>query len=183
MRFVETSLSGVWLLEPVPFEDDRGFVANIFSKAELSKRGCNGEVAESVVSYNKVAGTLRGMHYQAAPHAQSKMVRCTAGAVWDCAIDLRPGSPTFKEWYGVELTAANRRQSFIPEGFAHGYYVVSEWAEVIYKCTDVHVPEEERTLRWDDPDIGIGWPLGAGPPIVSAKDAQGLAFTAAPTFP
>ena len=175
MRFIETSLSGVWLLEPVPFEDDRGFVANIFSKAELSKRGCNGEVAESVVSYNKVAGTLRGMHYQAAPHAQSKMVRCTAGAVWDCAIDLRPGSPTFKEWYGVELTAANRRQLFIPEGFAHGYVTLVEQSEVSYHMGSPYNGPSGRGVRWDDPAFGIQWPIR--PRVIIDRDAKYPDFT------
>jgi dTDP-4-dehydrorhamnose 3,5-epimerase len=125
--------------------------------------------------------TLRGLHYQLG-RPQGKLVRVVLGEVFDVAVDLRRSSPTFGRWTGTTLSAGNRLQLWVPEGFAHGYFVVSERAEVVYKCTDVYAPQEERTLRWDDPDVGIAWPLGPEAPLVSAKDAQGLSFRAAPTF-
>jgi len=176
-----TDIPGVMVIEPVVYQDQRGFFMETWHADKFREAGLDRTFVQDNHS-GSARNALRGLHYQLG-RPQVKLVRVVAGEIFDVAVDLRRSSPTFGHWTGVMLSAENRLQLWVPEGFAHGYYVVSEWAEVIYKCTDVHVPEEERTLRWDDPDIGIGWPLGAGPPIVSAKDAQGLAFTAAPTFP
>ncbi len=126
-------------------------------------------------------GVLRGLHYQL-PHAQAKLVRVVRGEIWDVAVDLRRGSPTFGRWAGETLSAENKRQMFVPEGFAHGFVVLSADAEVLYKASDYWHPESERCIRWDDPELGIAWPLQDLRPVVSAKDAAGLAFRAAPHF-
>ncbi len=118
-----------------------------------------------------MAGVLRGIHYQLAPHAQGKLVRVTVGRVWDVAVDLRRSSPTFGKWVGVELSAANHKQLWIPPGFGHGFLVLSETADVLYKATDHYAPDHDRSLRWDDPRLGIDWPLDGVKPILSAKDA------------
>jgi dTDP-4-dehydrorhamnose 3,5-epimerase len=129
-----------------------------------------------------IRNTLRGLHYQLG-RPQGKLVRVVAGEIYDVAVDLRRSSPTFRRWTGMVLSAANRLQLWVPEGFAHGYYVTSERAEVIYKCTQIYLPDDERTLRWNDPEIGVDWPIGTAPPLVSAKDARGLSFREAPTYP
>ena len=175
MRFVETSLPGAWVIEPVPFEDVRGFLARTFSRAEFEKRGGNPNVVESNVSFNKIAGTLRGMHFQLPPYAQSKIVRCTAGAIWDCIIDLRHDSPTFKKWFGVELTADNRKQLYAPESFAHGFITLADATEVTYHMGNLYHPASARGVRWNDPAFGIHWPRQ--PTLIIERDATYPDFT------
>jgi dTDP-4-dehydrorhamnose 3,5-epimerase len=181
VRLTPTELPDVIVIEPAVFEDPRGFFMETWHAEKFRAAGLDRAFLQDNHS-GSVRNALRGLHYQLG-RPQGKLVRVVAGEIFDVAVDLRRSSPTFGRWTGLTLSAANRLQLWVPEGFAHGYYVTSERAEVIYKCTDVYVPEEERTLRWDDPDVGIEWPLGAEPPVVSAKDAKGLTFTAAPTFP
>jgi dTDP-4-dehydrorhamnose 3,5-epimerase len=159
----------LFVIEPVPFEDFRGFLAGTFSRGRFEERGLNPVIAETNVSFNKVAGTLRGMHFQIEPFAQSKLVRCTAGAVWDCAIDLRPGSGTYKKWFGVELSAQNRKQLYIPEGFAHGFITLEDASEVTYHMGNVYHPASARGVRWDDAAFGIQWPVR--PSVIIERDA------------
>jgi dTDP-4-dehydrorhamnose 3,5-epimerase len=181
VKFSPTDIPGVIVVESAVFQDQRGFFMETWHAQKFRDAGLDRTFVQDNHS-GSARNALRGLHYQVG-RPQGKLVRVVAGEIYDVAVDLRRSSPAFGRWTGMTLSAENRLQLWVPEGFAHGYYVVSEWAEVIYKCTDVYVPEEERTLRWDDPDVGIVWPLGAGPPMVSAKDAKGLAFTAAPTFP
>jgi dTDP-4-dehydrorhamnose 3,5-epimerase len=181
VKFIPTDIPGVIVVESAVFQDQRGFFMETWHAEKFRDAGLDRTFVQDNHS-GSARNALRGLHYQVG-RPQGKLVRVVAGEVYDVAVDLRRSSPAFGRWTGMTLSAENRLQLWVPEGFAHGYYVVSEWAEVIYKCTDVYVPEEERTLRWDDPDVGIEWPLGSEPPVVSAKDAKGLAFTAAPTFP
>jgi dTDP-4-dehydrorhamnose 3,5-epimerase len=181
VKWSPTDIPGVIVIEPAVYQDERGFFMETWQVDKFREAGLDRTFVQDNHS-GSARNALRGLHYQLG-RPQGKLVRVVAGEIFDVAVDLRRSSPTFGRWTGLTLSAENRLQLWVPEGFAHGYYVVSEWAEVIYKCTDVYLPAEERTLRWDDPDIGIAWPLGAEPPILSAKDAKGLAFTAAPTFP
>lgn len=169
MRFTETKLAGAFVIEPQLFEDERGFFTRTFSTKGFLSHGCNAQVLECNVSFNKRAGTLRGMHFQVAPYAQSKLVRCTAGAIWDAIIDLRPGSPTLREWVGVELTASNRRQIYIPEGFAHGFITLADDTEVLYQMGGVYNAEASRGVRWNDPAFGIQWPREVA--VIIERDA------------
>lgn len=168
MRIVESPLAGIFVLEPKVFEDSRGWFLESYNErafAELTG------LAPSFVQDNHAGseqGVLRGLHYQFAG-TQGKLVRATAGQVFDVAVDLRKESLTFGRWYGVDLSAGNRRQIWIPGGFAHGYYVTSDFAEVQYKTTAFYEPAGEGAIRWDDPDIAIDWPL-SGEPLLSAKD-------------
>lgn len=158
MTFRETTIGGVWLVEPEFLEDERGFFARTWDEEEFAERGLSGTLAQSSVSYNRARGTLRGMHYQAAPHEESKLVRCTNGAIFDVAVDLRPLSPTFTSWVGVELSAHNRFALFVPEGCAHGYLTLSDDAEISYLISARHVAEAARGVRFDDPVFEIAWP-------------------------
>ena len=170
MIFTETKLKGVFVVEPKRFEDERGFFAQTFTQREFEEHGLNSRVAECNLSYNRRRGTLRGMHFQSPPRAQAKLVRCTAGAIFDVAIDLRPGSPTFMQWVGVELTAANRLMLFVPEGFAHGYQTLADETEVFYQVSDVYAPECAGGVRWDDPAFGVVWPLPVE--VIHERDAS-----------
>ena len=161
MRFIETRLRGALIVEPERLADERGFFALTWSSAEFEERGLNPHLVQCNLSFNARRGTLRGMHYQAAPHAQAKLVRCTAGAVFDCIIDLREGSETFAQWVGVELSAENRTQLYVPEGFAHGFQTLSDGTEVFYQMSSPYVPESARGVRWDDPAFRIVWPEAA----------------------
>ena len=181
MRLRPTELPDVIVVEPTVFEDPRGFFMETWHAEKFRAAGLDRAFVQDNHS-GSVRHALRGLHYQLG-RPQGKLVRVVVGEIFDVAVDLRRSSPTFGRWTGMALSAANRLQLWVPEGFAHGYYVVSERAEVIYKCTDVYVPEEERTLRWDDPDVAVAWPLGTQPPLLSAKDAKGLPFRGAPTFP
>jgi len=161
MIFHKTKLEGAFFLEIERFEDNRGFFALAWSKDEFTKRGLNSQLIECNISFTTKKGTLRGMHYQAAPRGQVKLVRCTRGSVYDVVIDLRDGSPTFKQWIGVELTAENRRMLYVPEDFAHGFQTLEDETEVFYQMSDVYAPESGRGVRWDDPAFGIVWPRAA----------------------
>jgi dTDP-4-dehydrorhamnose 3,5-epimerase len=158
MIFKETKLAGAFLIELEKFEDDRGFFARSWSASEFAERGLESRLAECNISFNKKNGTLRGMHYQAAPYGQAKVVRCTMGSIYDVIIDLRTESPTFKQWVGVELSAANRRMLYIPKDFAHGFQTLEDATEVFYQMSDSYVPENGRGVRWNDPAFGIVWP-------------------------
>jgi dTDP-4-dehydrorhamnose 3,5-epimerase len=158
MIFSETKLAGAFLIELEKFEEERGFFARSWSEREFAERGLESRLAECNISFNKKKGTLRGMHYQAAPHGQVKVVRCTLGSIYDVIIDLRIGSPTFKQWVGVELSAANRRMLYIPKDFAHGFQTLEDATEVFYQMSDYYFPENGRGVRWNDPAFGIGWP-------------------------
>ena len=168
MRFIETRLEGAYIIEPEPIEDERGFFARTFCVREFEAHGLNPCVAQCNISFNKKKGTLRGMHYQVAPHAEAKMVRCIRGAMYDVIIDLRPESPTFKEWIAVELTANNRRMLYIPEGFAHGFQTLEDETEVFYQMSEFYHPEAARGVRWDDRVFGIEWSSDGR--IVSPRD-------------
>jgi dTDP-4-dehydrorhamnose 3,5-epimerase len=169
MRFTKTPLDGAFVIDPAKFADDRGFFTRTFSKREMAEHGCATDLHECNVSFNHKAGTLRGMHFQVAPYAQPKLVRCTAGAIWDCVIDLRPDSPTYKKWFAEELTAANHRLLYIPEGFAHGFVTLADQTEVFYQMGNVYHPDSARGVRWDDPAFGIIWPVK--PTVIHPRDA------------
>jgi dTDP-4-dehydrorhamnose 3,5-epimerase len=158
MVFQKTAIPDVHILELERIEDERGFFARIWEAAELSKRGLNAQLAHVSVSFNRHKGTLRGLHYQIAPMEEVKIVRCTRGAMFDVALDLRATSPTFKKWVGVELTAENRRALYIPEGLAHGFQTLSDDTEVMYFISREYSPDHSRGVRWNDPAFGIAWP-------------------------
>ena len=169
MIFEETRLAGAWVIEPECMEDERGFFARTWCRREFAERGLSTEVAQCSISHNRKKGTLRGMHYQAPPHAEVRLVRCTRGAIYDVIIDLRPGSPTYRRWIAEELTAGNRRMLYIPQGFAHGFQTLVDDTEVFYQMSEFYHPESARGIRWDDPAIGINWPHRQV--ILSDKDA------------
>jgi dTDP-4-dehydrorhamnose 3,5-epimerase len=158
MRFTETKLKGVFIIEPKRFEDERGFFAPSFSAKEFAARGLAIAFVENNISYSKSRGTIRGMHYQAAPYGQAKLVRCTRGAVYDVAVDLRRDSPTYREWVGVELTAENRCMLYLPGDCGHGFQTLADDTEVFYMVSEVYAPDSGRGFRWDDPAFRIQWP-------------------------
>jgi dTDP-4-dehydrorhamnose 3,5-epimerase len=158
MLFRELAMEGVFLIEPVRREDERGFFARTFCATELAGRGLIDRFRQSSVSYNARQGTVRGMHFSRAPHEETKIVRCTAGAVFDIVVDLRPGSPTELQWVGVSLTAKNRHALYIPRGFAHGFQSLQDDTEVLYMIDIPYVPEAATGVRWNDPAIGVQWP-------------------------
>ena len=168
MRFNETSLHGVFVIEIEPIEDERGFFARTWSKDVFEARGLNGSLAQISISFNKGRGTLRGLHYQAKPYEEVKLVRCTTGAIYDVAVDLRPDSPTFKQWTAVNLTSANRTMLYIPEGCAHGFQTLEDDTEVLYQISEFYRPECAMGIRWDDPVFGFEWPLSER--IISERD-------------
>lgn len=159
MIFRETALRGAWIIEPEPIEDPRGCFARVWSPEEFARHGLRVPSAHSSLSFNRRRGTLRGMHWQAPPHAEAKLVRCTRGSIRDVIIDLRPGSPSRGEWFGVDLSATNRWQLYVPEGFAHGFQTLEDETEVLYQISVAYRPESGRTLRYSDPHFGIEWPL------------------------
>lgn len=181
MRFIDTDISDVKIVEVNVFGDERGFFMETFRADEfMAKTGAKPFVQDN---HSKSAkGILRGLHYQQA-QTQGKLVRVISGTVFDVAVDMRRSSPTFGKAVGVELSAENNRQLWVPEGFAHGFYVISDSAEFVYKCTDYYHPESEVSIRWDDADISIAWPIDIGTePQLSRKDEQGLSFKDAPKF-
>ncbi|HMK86089.1 MAG TPA: dTDP-4-dehydrorhamnose 3,5-epimerase [Steroidobacteraceae bacterium] len=159
MIFTESTLAGAFTIDLERLEDDRGFFARSFCAEEFAARGLPRVMPQSSVSFNARRGTLRGLHYQADPHAEEKLVRCTAGAIFDVIVDLRRGSPTFRRWAGLELTAGNRRSVFVPKGFAHGFITLREDTEVLYMISVPYVRGFERGLRWDDPALAVDWPI------------------------
>jgi dTDP-4-dehydrorhamnose 3,5-epimerase len=172
MNVTPAGITDLLVIEPRVFQDERGFFLETFQARRYAGAGLPEVFVQDNHSGSR-RGTLRGLHYQV-DRVQGKLVHVVAGEVFDVAVDLRRGSPTLGHWEGVRLSRENRRQLWIPPGFAHGFYVVSDWAEVVYKVTDFYAPECERTLAWDDPEVGIGWPLVNGePPTLSPKDAAG----------
>ena len=170
MRFIETDLKPALIIESERQQDKRGFFARTFCSEEFTAHGLNPRVVQCSISFNHKRGTLRGMHYQIAPHEETKLVRCTRGAIYDVVIDLRPESPTWKQWMTMELTAENRKILYIPEGFAHGFQTLDDDTEVFYMMSDFYDSECSRGVRWDDPAFGIDWPHCER--IISARDQQ-----------
>ena len=182
MKVTPTALEGVLILEPKVFGDERGFFLESFNQRAFDEAvGHHLDFVQDNHS-RSARGVLRGLHYQMPPHAQGKLVRVTQGTVFDVAVDVRRGSPSFGKWVGVELSGENHRQFWIPPGFAHGFLVLSESADFLYKTTGYYAPNAERSIRWDDAQLRIGWPDIGMAPIVSAKDAQGLPFDQAEAF-
>jgi len=169
MKFTETHLKGVLVVEPTVFGDHRGWFMETYSEAKFKELGLDLTFAQDNQSYSAVKGTLRGLHFQLNPKAQSKLVRCTRGSIFDVAVDIRQGSPTYGQWFGIELTAENKKQLLIPKGFAHGFMTLTEDVEVQYKCDELYAPECDGGIRWNDPGIGVEWPLHVTP-VLSAKD-------------
>jgi dTDP-4-dehydrorhamnose 3,5-epimerase len=169
MRFLATPLPGVWVIELEQIEDERGSFARSFDAEEFAARGLNPTVAQCNISFNARRDTLRGLHYQADPHGESKLVRCVRGAIFDVAVDLRPNSSTRCRWHGVELTAENRLAFYIPAGLAHGFQTLTDGAEVLYQMGNAYVPEAARGVRFDDPAFAIEWPA-AEKVVVSERD-------------
>jgi len=170
MIFTETELPGAFIVDVNPVEDDRGLFARIYCADEFARHGLNVNVAQGNVSFNHKAGTVRGMHYQLPPAPETKLVRCTRGAILDVIVDLRPGSPTYLQHVAVELSEHNRRSLYVPEMFAHGYQTLTDRAEVTYQVSAPYTPGAERGLRHDDPQLGIRWPLAVQ--AISGKDAS-----------
>lgn len=158
MIFTETKLKGAFVIEPERFEDERGFFARTWCQRELEAHGLNSHLVQCSISFNKRKGTLRGMHYQVAPHEEVKLVRCTKGAIYDVVLDLRPESPTFKLHFAIVLTAENRAMLYIPERFAHGFQTLEDNTEVFYQMSAFYAPECARGVRWNDPAFTIEWP-------------------------
>jgi dTDP-4-dehydrorhamnose 3,5-epimerase len=186
MKLIQTAIADVVIIEPAVFKDDRGWFMESFNEAKfhgaLTALGLS--VPRAFVQDNhscSQAGVLRGLHYQLGPHAQGKLVRVTQGAAFDVAVDIRKGSPTFGQWVGVELTAENMRQLWIPEGFAHGFVALQDNTHFLYKTTDTYAKDCERSIVWNDPSIGIEWPLQAQPNL-APKDAQAPRLKDADTF-
>ena len=174
MRFTETKLKGACILDLETRTDDRGFFARSFCQKEFEQHGLRPLVAQCNCSYNLRKGTLRGMHYQLPPAAETKLVRCTRGAVFDVIVDLRPESPTYLEWIGVHLTEGNRRQLYVPEMFAHGFLTLTDGAEVVYQVGEFYTPGYERGIRYDDPALDIRWPIPVE--VISPKDESWPAY-------
>lgn len=158
MIFSQTRLEGAYTIDIEPHEDPRGFFARVWCRKEFEEQGLATGLAQSSIAYNHKKGTLRGMHYQQAPHQEIKLVRCTKGAVYDVIIDLREGSNTFRQWVGVELSEDNRRTLYVPEGFAHGYVTLKDDSELFYQMSEFYVPGSGTGVRWNDPALAIEWP-------------------------
>ena len=169
MIFTPTKLEGAYLIDLDKREDERGFFARAWCRQEFEEHGLNPALVQCNVSFNKEKGTLRGMHLQVEPHQEAKLVRCTRGAIYDVIIDLRPGSKTFKQWIGAELTAENYRMLYVPEGFAHGYLTLADETETFYQVSEFYTPGAERGLRFDDPVFAIEWPGETR--VISEKDS------------
>ncbi len=175
MIFKETKLKGVFVIEPERLQDERGFFARTWCQKEFEAHGLNLHLVQCSISFSKKKGTLRGMHYQAAPHEEAKLVRCTMGAIYDVITDLRRDSTTFKQWAAAELTADNYRMHYVPEGFAHGFLTLKDRTEVFYQMSQFHVPTSARGVRWDDPAFGIRWPIAVQ--VISDRDKSYPDFT------
>lgn len=170
MIFKELDLKGAYVIELEEFKDERGFFARAWCQNEFNEHGLNSSVVQANLSYNAKKATLRGMHYQVAPHEESKLVRCIRGAIFDAIIDLRPQSPTYKDWVGVELSSENRKMLYVPEGFGHGFQTLVDQTEVFYQVTEFYTPGAERGARYNDPAFKITWPLEVD--VISEKDAH-----------
>jgi len=168
MKIIETKIPDVKIIEPKIFGDHRGWFAETYSKSKLKEAGLDLDFVQDNHSFSAQKGTLRGLHFQTNPKAQSKLVRCTKGKILDVAVDLRKGSPTFKMWVGVELSEENKKQLFVPKGFAHGFVTLTDNVEVQYKVDEDYSPENDRSIRFDDPDLNVDW--GITDPVLSDKD-------------
>lgn len=168
MRFVLTHLAGAYLIEPEPISDERGFFARTYCRNEFAEMGLNPNLVQCNISYNKMSGTLRGMHFQKAPYAEAKLVRCTQGGIYDVIVDLRNDSETFRQWFGVELTAENKNALYIPEGFAHGFITLKDDTEVLYQMSEFFHAECSSGVRWNDPAFMITWPRSIS--VISERD-------------
>ena len=168
MIFTETELRGAYIIKPEKLEDERGFFARTWCARDFEEHGLNPRLAQCNISYNHKKGTLRGMHFQAEPYAEAKLVRCTRGAIYDVIIDLRPQSATYVKWTAVELTTDNYRMLYVPEGFAHGFQTLEDGSEVFYQMSEFYNPEFSRGIRWNDITLDIKWPIED--PILSDKD-------------
>ena len=169
MKFIATPLAGAYIVDIDPTSDERGFFARTFCADEFAEFGFDAATLECSASFNASKGTLRGMHYQAPPHEEDKLIRCTAGAIFDVIIDIRAGSPSYGRWFGTELTASNRRALLAPKGFAHGFISLADATEVLYMISAPHAPESAYGFIWNDPKVGIAWPMK--PVVISARDA------------
>ncbi len=170
MNFTESPLAGAYIVDVNRLEDERGFFARSFCVEEFRGLGLATEMSQCSVSFNALRGTLRGLHFQAAPHEEEKLVRCTRGAVFDVIVDIRPESPTYRRYFGAELTAENQRALYITKGFAHGFLSLVDETEVFYMISVAHVPGAARGLRWNDPALNINWPFP--PRVISNRDAE-----------
>ncbi len=169
MRFVPTPLPDAYLIEPQPISDERGFFARTFCRDEFAAHGLDPNLVQCNISYNKRKGTLRGMHFQKAPHEETKVVRCTQGRIYDVMVDLRPESCTFRRWFGAELSAGNRHALYIPKGFAHGFLTLTNDVEVLYQMSESFHAECASGVRWNDPAFFISWPEEVA--VISERDA------------
>ena len=169
MRFEETAIPGAWVIDIDPIEDDRGWFARTFAAEEFDARGLDPSVVHCNLSFNRRAGTLRGLHWQADPHGEAKLVRCVSGSAFDVIVDLRPGSSTERQWVGVELSAANGRSLYVPEGLAHGFQTLEDDTQLHYQMSHPYEPSHARGVRWDDPALAIEWPA-AESRFVSEQD-------------
>lgn len=174
MNVIETTLAGVLILEPKVFGDARGWFMESWSKKKMEDAGIFVDFVQDNHSFSAEKGTLRGLHYQLNPMAQAKLLRVSRGTIFDVAVDIRRGSPTYAKWVGIELSAENHRQLFIPRGFAHGFVTLTNDVEVLYKADNLYAPECDGNIRWDDPEIGIKWPIA--PVVLSEKDAAAPAL-------
>lgn len=170
MIFTETKLKGAFLIELEKFEDERGFFALSWSAKNFAARGLESKLVECNISFNNRKGTVRGMHYQQAPHGQVKVVSCTRGAIYDVIVDLRPASPTFKQWASANLTADNHLAVYVPADFAHGFQTLEDNSEVCYQMSTPYVPGSGRGVRWNDPFIGVEWPMTVE--VINSRDAS-----------
>jgi dTDP-4-dehydrorhamnose 3,5-epimerase len=175
MKFTETKLKGAYIIDIKPFVDERGFFARAWCQNEFEEHGLTTRVAQANISFNHKKGTLRGMHYQVPPYGEVKVIRCTRGALYDVIIDLRPGSETYMQWIGVELTAENHRMLYVPEQFAHGFQTLEDNTEATYQVSEFYTPGAERGLRWNDPAFDIEWPLEVV--VISEKDQNWADFS------
>ena len=177
MDIIETSLPGVLILTPTRHGDTRGFFSERWNRETLRAHGIDLDFVQDNHSLSAEVGTVRGLHFQAPPRAQDKLVRCGRGCLFDVAVDIRKGSPTYGQWTGVELSFENGRQLLVPKGFAHGFVTRAPDTEILYKCTDVYAPETEGAIHFADPDLRIDWRIGPGDAILSGKDADAPSFT------
>jgi len=168
----ETALAGVLILTPRRFGDARGWFSEVWNKETLAAKGISHDFVQDNHSYSRDVATVRGLHFQSPPHAQTKLVRCGRGRVFDVAVDIRKGSPTFGKWFGTELSGENGRQLLIPAGFLHGFVTREPDSELLYKCSDIYAPACDGAIRFDDPDIGIDWGIAAAAAVLSDKDAK-----------
>ncbi len=181
MNVIETILPGVVILEPQVFGDERGWFMETYNTERFRAAGIVLEFVQDNHSSSR-RGVLRGLHYQE-PNPQGKLVRCTRGSLFDVAVDIRKGSPHFGRWFGVELSEENKRMLWVPPGFAHGFCVLSDEAHLVYKCTALYEPQNERAIRWNDPDIGVAWPVDSVAPQLSARDAAAPMLSNATVLP